>query len=91
VGSDTSDRSQNVSNSKAKRLERSDTEGDRFPRGWNMQCLERNRWPVEPNVDRVAHGVSKRMDRLKSLGNAIVPQVAYQILKSIVEVDNSLR
>ena len=33
-------------------------------------------WSVEPNVGRVAHGVPKRVDRLRSLGNAIVPQVA---------------
>ena len=36
-------------------------------------------WFAEPNVGRVAHGISKRMDRLKGLGNAIVPQIAMQI------------
>ncbi len=40
-------------------------------------------WPVEPAVGRVAHGVSNRVDRLKGLGNAIVPQVAEQILKHL--------
>ena len=34
-------------------------------------------WVVEPNVGRVAHGVSRRVDRLRGLGNAIVPQIAY--------------
>lgn len=33
-------------------------------------------WSVEPNVGRVANGVSRRLDRIKGLGNAVVPQVA---------------
>lgn len=33
-------------------------------------------WETEPNVDRVAYGVSNRVDRLRGLGNAVVPQVA---------------
>lgn len=33
-------------------------------------------WPSEPNVPRVAHGVSARVAKLCALGNAIVPQVA---------------
>ena len=40
-------------------------------------------WEFEPNVGRVANGVPRRVDRLKSLGNSIVPQVFYQILKAI--------
>lgn len=36
-------------------------------------------WSVEPDVGRVAHGVPARVDRLKCLGNAIVPQIAYLI------------
>ena len=48
-------------------------------------------WSTEPNVGRVAHGVPSRVDRLRSLGNAIVPQVAYQIFKAIVEVENESR
>lgn len=33
-------------------------------------------WATEPDVGRVAHGVPARVDRLRALGNAVVPQVA---------------
>ena len=47
---------------------------------WNKSFGEEtNIWNVEPNVGRVAHGIPKREDRLKGLGNAIVPQIAMQI------------
>ena len=41
-------------------------------------------WPVEPAVGRVAHGVSRRVDRLKGLGNAVVPQIPEIIGKAIL-------
>jgi DNA (cytosine-5)-methyltransferase 1 len=41
------------------------------------------RWQPEPAILRVAHGIPNRVDRLKGLGNAIVPQVAYEILREI--------
>jgi len=40
-------------------------------------------WTTEPNVGRVAHGIPNRVDRLKGLGNAIVPQVAALIMERI--------
>jgi len=40
-------------------------------------------WNTEPSVGRVANGVSNRMDRIKGLGNAIVPQVVYTIFKNL--------
>jgi DNA (cytosine-5)-methyltransferase 1 len=40
-------------------------------------------WDVEPNVGRVADGVPARVDRLRGLGNAIVPQVAEWIGRQI--------
>ena len=45
-------------------------------------------WAPEPGVGRVAHGIPDRMDRIRGLGNAIVPQVAYQILKAINQQDS---
>jgi DNA (cytosine-5)-methyltransferase 1 len=36
-------------------------------------------WATEPDVGRVAHGVRARVDRLRGLGNAVVPQVAQHV------------
>jgi len=44
-------------------------------------------WRVEPNIPRVATGVKNRVDRLKCLGNAVVPQQVYPILKAIAEIE----
>jgi len=41
-------------------------------------------WEPEPSVGRVADGVPNRTHRLKSLGNAVVPQVVEQIGKAIM-------
>jgi len=43
-------------------------------------------WSVEPDVGRVAHGVPARVDRLRALGNAVVPQVVEMIGRRLVEV-----
>ncbi len=41
-----------------------------------MQISRSGWWQSEPDVGRVAHGVHARVDRLRALGNAIVPQIA---------------
>lgn len=46
-------------------------------------------WSIEPNVGRVAHGVPNRVDRLKALGNAVVPQVAEFIGLSIMAAEKA--
>ena len=48
-----------------------------------------NHW-AEPNVGRVANGIRARMDRLKCLGNAVVPQQVYPILRAIAEIERSV-
>lgn len=41
-------------------------------------------WPTEPNVGRVANGIPSRVDRLKGLGNAVVPQIVEVIGRAIL-------
>lgn len=48
------------------------------------------RWAVEPPVGRVAHGVPRRVDRLRALGNAVVPAVVEHIGRCILEVERKL-
>lgn len=42
-------------------------------------------WATEPGVGRVVNGLPNRVDRLKCLGNAVVPQQAYPIFKALKE------
>jgi DNA (cytosine-5)-methyltransferase 1 len=42
-------------------------------------------WLPEPAVGRVANGIPRRVDRLRGLGNAIVPQIAMRIGMTIKE------
>lgn len=50
------------------------------PRGW---------WEVEPELGRVAHGIPARVDRLRCLGNAVVPQITEIIGRSIIRLAES--
>ena len=45
-------------------------------------------WDNEPDIPRIATGIEHRVDRLKCLGNAVVPQQFYPIFKAIAEVEN---
>lgn len=45
-------------------------------------------WQTEPRVGRVANGIPRRVDRLRGLGNAVVPQVAEVVGRLIVSHAN---
>ena len=44
-------------------------------------------WPDEPSVDRVVNGIPNRVDRIKCLGNAVVPQAFYPFFKIIYDIE----
>jgi DNA (cytosine-5)-methyltransferase 1 len=51
-----------------------------------FQVPKRSRyWKAEPGVSRVVDGVPNRLDRLRCLGNAVVPQIAEIIGRGIVQ------
>lgn len=53
--------------------------------GQSQELADGRCWATEPDVGRVAHGIPARVDRLKCLGNAVVPQQAYPIFKALME------
>ena len=61
-----------------------------FGREWSTDRLRkatddsRQWWQAEPDVGRVADGVPSRVDRLRGLGNAVVPQVAEFVGRLVV-------
>lgn len=66
------------------RLERQRQVSSRTVEEHRNACYE-SWWKTEPDVGRVASRVSARMDRLRGLGNAVVPQVAEYVAKIALE------
>lgn len=52
-------------------------------------CGPCEQWSIEPDVGRVAHGVPNRVDRLRALGNAVVPQIPEMIGYAILEAERA--
>ena len=48
-------------------------------------CSGAEWWSTEPDVGRVANGIPSRVDRLKCLGNAVVPQCVAYITELLIK------
>ena len=55
----------------------------------NLDFIINHFWDEEPDIPRIATGIDHRCDRLKCLGNAVVPQQFYPIFKAIVETEQT--
>lgn len=90
IGSGSTD----VANTDGERRQKSLCKGARVFAGNNVgrSGVERRQsdgwWETEPNVGRVANGVPARLDRLRGLGNAVVPQVAELVGRMVIDYDN---
>ena len=78
----------NVADAKIEGLERREVRRSfesRFPELRDGGRPISDQWGVEPAVGRVANGIPARVDRLKCLGNAIVPQVAEVVARMAMD------
>lgn len=64
---------------------------DGLPSGMDrdLDFIINHYWDNEPDIPRIATGIEHRVDRLKCLGNAVVPQQFYPIFKAISEIMQS--
>jgi DNA (cytosine-5)-methyltransferase 1 len=77
----------NVANANGEGLEK--WQGKDASRAWQDSRTKPSRsewWSAEPDVCRVAYGIPARVDRLRCLGNAIVPQVAEVVAGMTMEI-----
>lgn len=58
--------------------------------GWSRASQRNVLWDTEPAMGRVVYGIPDQSHRINRLGNAIVPQIAYEIFKAIEHAENSL-
>ena len=78
----------NVADTYGKRLEGFKTKHKLRDGKEEEQTSGNSWWLVEPDVGRVAYGVSGRVHRLKGLGNSIVPQIAEEIGRAIIKAES---
>lgn len=76
---------ENVANATKSQLHETG-EGNNRERGSAERSADRSWWSTEPDVGRVAHGIPNRVDKLKCLGNAVVPEQAKEAFKRLMGV-----
>lgn len=54
-------------------------------RRWQGSPELARHWGAEPKLGRLAHGIPSRVDRLRCLGNAVVPQIVELIGRAIIQ------
>ena len=81
----------NVSRTNGRRNQRQSSKEDRIAK-FKIKTFEGLK--NEPRLDRVAYGLSQKVDkyndRVKGLGNAVVPQIPYLIGRRILKLNNLL-
>ena len=67
----------------------SGTTGEGEPGQWDgivwVYCKDKKIRPIKPGIQPLAYGVSARVGKLRAIGNAIVPQVAAEIIRAYME------
>jgi len=86
--------SKDVADSESERVQRLWSSGEQKPHTYGGQKLslcgserpEPAYWEAEPGMGRVVDGIPNRVDRIKGLGNAVVPMVVEVIGNAIMEI-----
>ena len=90
----TDNSSKDVADSESERVQRLWSSGEQKPHTYGGQKLslcgserpEPAYWEAEPGMGRVVDGIPDRVDRIKGLGNAVVPMVVEVIGNAIMEI-----
>jgi len=72
-------------------VEESQPSGSQGLSGCNSSGGEPRVWQAEPCVGRISDGVPNRVDRIKGLGNAVVPQLIQAIGELVIKADREMR